>query len=158
VEKGGGRVLPDVDLCPLWLVCEDGTEYLDRFARFLGHEFRFERAGDAASLVAAAARGEARGVLMDLDFRRTPPELLVDESGRTSAALAPDERRRLAESQGILIVRELRARGHKLPVILFADLDDPGQVAYLAETFAPLAVTPSTESLTRLSQRLKTGI
>ncbi|HEY3358866.1 MAG TPA: hypothetical protein VGQ83_36795 [Polyangia bacterium] len=138
---------------PLWLVCEDGTEYVTRFARFLGGEFRFARVGGAAALLAAAA--SAQGVVLDLDFRRTPPEELVDERGEAHPALEPDERRRLSESQGILILRALRAGGSRLPALLCADLDDPGQVAFLEATLAPLRIVPSTESLAALAARLR---
>lgn len=140
---------------PRWLVCEDGTEYVTRLVRFLSAEFRFERVGDLVELRAAAAG--AAGVILDLDFRRTPPERLVDETGAAAADRPPDERRRLAESQGILILRALRASGAALPALLCADLDDPGQVAFLERTLAPLAVVPSTESLAALAARLRGG-
>jgi hypothetical protein len=124
-----------------FIVCEDGTEYLDRFARFLADSFRFIPARDYAT--ARAAAPEAHGLLLDLDFRRTPAERLVDEGGRTSAALEEGTRRRLAEAQGILILRQLRAAGVKLPAILFADFDDEEQARYLERTLAPLTVAPS---------------
>jgi hypothetical protein len=144
-------MLPGVK--PLWLVCEDGTEYIERFTRFLAAEFRFARVGDAAEL--AAATGEAAGVILDLDFRRTPADHLIDEHGLTHPTLSPAERGRLSESQGILILRALRARGSRLPAVLCADLDDPEQVAWLEVTLAPLCVVPSSESLATLAARLR---
>jgi hypothetical protein len=148
-------MLPGVDdpTRPLWLVCEDGAEYVTRFTRFLGAEFRFARVGDAHALLAAAPA--ARGVVLDLDFRRAAPAQLVDEQGRTRAALPPEERRRLSESQGIFILQALRAAGSRLPALLCADLDDPSQIAWLEETLAPLTVVPSTESLAALAARLR---
>ena len=130
---------------PRFVVCEDGAEYIDRFRRFLGATFEFVAANDLAAATAGVA--SAQGLLLDLDFRRTPPERLVDEHGATPAA--PDEgtRRRLVESQGILILRALRARGVALPVLLFADVADATQVAFLERTLAPLVVAPSSMGL-----------
>ena len=142
---------------PRWLVCEDGTEYSDRLQRFLGGEFEFVRVADAAALLAATAGAPAAGVIMDLDFRRTPEELLVDENGASGGPLSPEERSRLAESQGIFVLRALRHAGCRLPAILCADLDDPAQVAFLERTLGPLAVAPSSESITALARRLRGG-
>ena len=129
-----------------FLVCEDGTEYTDRFTRFLGGQFRFLRAGHFAEALALA--DDAVAVLLDLDFRRTQPALLVDERG----APAP---RSAAEVQGILILRALRARGVALPALLFADLDDPARAARLEAELSPLRVVPSSEGLPRIAQLLR---
>jgi len=128
-----------------FVVCEDGSEYIDRFRRFLGEAFEFVAANDLAAAEAAATT--AHGLLFDLDFRRTPSDRLVDERGAT--VVAPDEgtRRRLVESQGILILRALRARGVGLPAMLFADLDDATQAGFLERTLAPLVVAPSSMGL-----------
>ena len=134
------------------MVCEDGSEYLERFTRFLDEEFEFTPAGDAAALVGAIAG--ATGVILDLDFRRTPPERLVDESGATSGQLAEPERRRLSESQGILILRALRSRKLAVPVLLCADLDED-QVAWLERELAPLEVVPSHEGLLETAARMR---
>jgi hypothetical protein len=94
---------------PLYAVIEDGVEYLERFRRFLGSEFRFERGSDLDAALAlatgrAAAAGAAaeipRGLLFDLDFRRIAAEALVDEGGRAGQARSGGERQRLAEVQG----------------------------------------------------------
>ena len=148
---------PPADARPRWLVCEDGTEYIDRLQRFLGGEFAFERVTDAAALLAAAAAGPAAGVIMDLDFRRTPDDLLDDEDGRSGQPLSPEERSRLTESQGIFVLRALRRAGSRLPAILCADLEDPAQVAFLERTLGPLAVAPSSESITALARRMRGG-
>jgi hypothetical protein len=139
-------VFPPVTARPrCFVVCEDGTEYLDRFRRFLGEEFAFVPAADYAA--ARAAAPAADGLLLDLDFRRTPPERLVDEQGPAAAPLSDGERRRLAETQGILILRLLRAAGAALPALLFADFDDGAQAAFLEQTLAPLTVVPSRTGL-----------
>ena len=137
-------MLPGVTAArPCFVVCEDGTEYLDRFRRFLDDAFRFTPAGDYASALAATAGGQAHGLLLDLDFRRTPPERLVDEAGPTRPGLDAGSRQRLAETQGILILRQLRARGVTLPALLFADLDDSEQARFLERTLAPLTIVSS---------------
>ncbi|HVU49486.1 MAG TPA: hypothetical protein VHL80_02305 [Polyangia bacterium] len=140
---------------PRFVVCEDGAEYIERFRRFLGGSFAFVPArdlGGALEAIEAAGRGAGAavdGLLLDLDFRRTPPGRLVDESGRALAGAPLDEggRRRLTESQGIFILRALRARGIGLPAVLFADLADAEQAGFLERTLAPLVVASSRTGL-----------
>jgi hypothetical protein len=147
---------------PTFIVCEDGTEYVERFRRFLGAAFSFVSAADLgaalAAVEAAGAGGGAAvdGVLLDLDFRRTPPERLVDERGRPLAGAHVDEgtRRRLVESQGIFILRALRARGVVLPAVLFADLADAEQARFLERTLAPLVVASSRTGLREIGALL----
>jgi hypothetical protein len=141
---------------PRFVVCEDGAEYIERFRRFLGDAFAFVAARDLGDTLAAletsapgAAAAAIEGVLLDLDFRRTPPHRLVDDRGRALAGAPIDEgtRRRLTESQGIHILRALRARGVTLPAVLFADLADAEQARFLERTLAPLVVAPSSTGL-----------
>jgi hypothetical protein len=138
---------------PTFVVCEDGSEYIDRFRRFLGDDVDFVAAqdcGQAHALVAGAA-----GLLLDLDFRRTPPEKLVDERGPASRPLDAGTRARLAETQGILILRQLRAAGVVCPAVLFADIDDVGQRRYLEQTLAPLTIAGSHLGLTEIAALLR---
>ena len=137
-----------------FVVCEDGDEYLTRFRRFLGDAFDFLPARDFAE--ARAAAGAADGLLLDLDFRRTPPERLVDERGPAPAPLDAGTRARLVETQGILILRRLRAAGIVLPAVLFADLDDAGQRAFLEQTLAPLSVAGSRQGIAEIAALLRT--
>jgi len=130
---------------PRLVVCEDGTEYVERFRRFLGDAFEFVPAPDFAGALDACAGAD--GLLLDLDFRRTPPERLVDEAGASSPTRDAGARRRLAESQGILVLRALRGQGVTLPAILFADLGDPEQARFLERSLAPLAIAPSSLGL-----------
>lgn len=152
-------MLPDLKPpLPTWIVCEDGTEYLDRFTRFLGERFAFVAALDGPALVAMLAGPTAAvpsGVLLDLDFRRTPSARLVDEQGRSGQALGEPQRRRLTGQQGILILRLLRAHGYRLPVLLCADLDDAAQTAYLERTLSPLTIVPSHEGLREIAARMQ---
>jgi hypothetical protein len=150
--------MSDAGPTPRFVVCEDGAEYIERFRRFLGDAFAFVAArdlGDVLAAVEASARGAGAagvdGVLLDLDFRRTPPDRLVDERGRALAGanvpLDEGARRRLTETQGIHILRALRARGVALPAVLFADLADAEQASFLERTLAPLVVAPSSAGL-----------
>jgi len=138
---------------PRWIVCEDGDEYLTRFRRFLGHQFEFVPAGDLQDVLRAA--GGAAGLLLDLDFRRADPARLVDETGAARAQLAAGERTRLAEVQGVLILRALRGRGIVLPALLCADLDEAAQARQLEAELAPLAVVPGSEGVARIGERLR---
>jgi hypothetical protein len=138
---------------PRFLVCEDGHEYTERFVRLLGGAFRFERAGCFAEAEAATAAAAFAGLLLDLDFRRTPPDRLIDENGAGTAA-TEETRRRLAEVQGILILRALRVGGRTQPALLFADIDDAEQVRYLERTLAPLHVVSSRTALPEIARLL----
>ena len=135
-----------------FVVCEDGDEYLQRFRRFLGEGFELLPARDFAGAAAAAAGAD--GILLDLDFRRTPPERLVDERGPAPAPLDAGTRARLAETQGILILRRLRAAGITLPAVLFADLDET-QRTFLERTFAPLTVGGSRLGIAEIATLLR---
>ena len=137
-----------------FVVCEDGAEYLERFRRFLGESFDFLPAHDFDEARTAAA--DADGLLLDLDFRRTPADRLVDERGPAPAPMDAGTRTRLAETQGILILRRLRAGGVALPAILFADLEDAGQLAFLTRTLAPLTVAGSRMGIAELATLLHT--
>lgn len=127
------------------IVCEDGFEYIERFRRFVPG-FDFVRAGHFAEALALAPG--ALALLLDQDFRRTPREQLVDATGSHSADA-------LAEVQGILILRALRARGLATPALLFADLDDEGRALRLERELSPLSIVPSTEGLGQITNRLR---
>jgi hypothetical protein len=138
---------------PLVIVCEDGHEYLQRFSRFLGEELELLRVDDFSSARTACARGP-RVLLFDLDFSRLPPERLIDEAGQTGAR-PRDESRRLAQMQGILILRALRAGAVTAPALLFADLDDAARVKFLEQSLAPLSVVPSAEGMGAIAARIR---
>ena len=138
---------------PTLVVCEDGDEYTTRFARLLGQEFHFERANGFTTAVSLLQAGAA-GILLDLDFRRTPSADLVDETGATNPALSDGERHRLAQIQGILILRSLRGAGLDAPAILFADFDEPSRGNYLVATLSPLVILPSSESLPSIAKHI----
>jgi len=147
-------MLPGVK--PRFVVCEDGAEYLDRFQRFLAGTFDFVPAPDYAAARAAAA--SADGLLLDLDFRRTPPGRLVGDGGPAPSPLSDGERRRLAEAQGIWILRLLRAQGVALPALLFADFADAGQAPFLEATLAPLTVVSSRAGLREIAALMQAAV
>jgi len=143
------------EVLPLFLVCEDGDEYTQRFERFLGREFRFRRVRDGREAEAAARSERAAGLLLDLDFRRLSPDRLVGETGLSSRVPSAEEGARWSAAQGILILQYLRAQGIGLPALLFADLDDGEQAAFLEQTLAPLSIVSSREGLAQLAARLR---
>lgn len=136
----------------VFLVIEDGHEYTERFTRFLGGAFGFVRAGHAAQARALVAEAGLAGLLLDLDFRRTAVHDLVGESGQPAS---DSERQRVSGVQGILILRALRRAGVTLPALLFADLEDPEQIAFLQTELAPLQVVPSSVGLPAIADRLR---
>ena len=138
---------------PRWILCEDGDEYLSRFRRFLGAEFEFVPAGDFQTALRCAH--DACGIILDLDFRRTDPALLVDESGASRGRVSAGERNRLAEVQGVLILRALRARGVALRALLCADLDDAAQARRLEDELRPLEIVAGSESVPQIGARLR---
>ena len=140
---------------PLFVVCEDGDEYTQRFEKFLGSRFRFQRVPDGRSAEQVLQAGAVAGLLLDLDFRRTAPELLLGEAGAPPHAPTPDERARWSASQGILVLQHLRCRGLQVPALLFADLDDREQVAFLEKAMAPLSIVSSREGLAQIAARLQ---
>jgi hypothetical protein len=139
-----------------FVVCEDGSEYVERFRRFLGDAFELVPAHDYGE--ARAAADGAAGLLLDLDFRRTAPERLVNEAGPVGAELDAGTRRRLSETQGILILRRLRADGVALPAILFADFEDAGQAEYLEKTLAPLTIAPGNLGLREIATLMRKAL
>ena len=138
---------------PRWIVCEDGDEYLSRFRRFLGAEFDFVPASHLHDVIRCAPR--AGGVVLDLDFRRSEPGQLVDESGASRAHVPAGERTRLAEVQGIFILRALRKRGILLPALLCADLDDRARASHLEQELRPLEIVPGGEGVMQIGARLR---
>lgn len=136
-----------------FLIVEDGREYVDRFTRLLGGAFRFVRAGHAAEAEGLLLAGTGLvGVLLDLDFRRAPGQLLIDEGGRADPP--NHDRPRVARVQGILIARALRRVAPEVPMLLFADLEDREQVSFLEVDLAPLRVVASAVGVNEIAALL----
>jgi hypothetical protein len=112
-------------------------------------------AQDFSTLIAQLERQErVSGVLLDLDFRRADPLRLVNEHGQTTTQLGKEALAQHIVNQGLFILASLRERGITKPVLLFADIDDLQQCAYLTRTFAPLELVPSHVGLRELQCRL----
>jgi hypothetical protein len=139
---------------PRVVVCEDGDEYITRFRRLLGTDVALNPAAGFAQAKRLLDDG-ATALLLDLDFRRTNATDLVDEHGQPCDLRSDGERRRLAENQGILILRALRRAGVKTPTILFADLDDDAQADYLRQTLGPLVILSSREGVPAITEQIR---
>jgi hypothetical protein len=136
---------------PRVLVCEDGDEYTERFTRLLGRRFAFVRAGCFSEAARELAAGSFRALVLDLDFRRTPAGLLLGEALVEGVA---QDLHAAAASQGILLLRALRARGVLTPALLCADLDDPARERLLCAELSPLQLVPSAEGLQEVAARI----
>jgi hypothetical protein len=147
--------LAPVPPLPRFLVCEDGDEYVRRFVRFLASRFEFVATGSHREL--SAQLGSSRpvaGILLDLDFRRTPLSDLVDERGQALTSAMSQVQRGLAAQQGICILTALRHEGCVTPAILFADIESPARAEYLVKRLGPLEVVASSVGLGELSEKL----
>ncbi len=145
----------DKQVRPRFVVCEDGQEYLERFKRFLGNTFEFIPAQDFFALVEHTERcAPVAGVLLDLDFRRVDAAHLVNEHGQAIAKFGREARAQYSANQGLFILASLRERCILVPVLLFADIDDPEQQAHLLRKFGPLDLVPSHVGLRELERRL----
>jgi hypothetical protein len=140
---------------PRFLVCEDGDEYVQRFVRFLASRFEFVATRSHREL--REELGSSRpvaGILLDLDFRRTPLADLIDERGRALVEATTQVQHSLTAQQGICILTALRHQGYRAPALLFADLESPAQTDYLTKRLGPLEVVPSSVGLGELSEKL----
>jgi hypothetical protein len=141
---------------PRLLLCEDGTEYLERFERFLGAHFEFIQSQDCGTLLSQLERYQPiAGILLDLDFRRVDESCLVDDEGQPISRLGKEERARLIGNQGIAILASLRKQGWRTTVLLFADIEEPRQRDYLMGKFAPLELIASHVGLSELQRRFE---
>ena len=119
------------------LVIEDGTEYTERARRWMGEGFVFERAGSGPEARGALAEQDFDGVWLDMDFSRTPPELLLGEV-ESSRLEGDPARAHLAAHQGLYILADLRAAGHALPVLFSHDFGDmPKRWTHLVQRLGP---------------------
>jgi len=140
---------------PRFLVCEDGDEYIQRFVRFLAARFDFVATRSHHELSEQLASSQPiAGILLDLDFRRTPLADLIDEKGQAMARAASQVQQDLIAQQGICILTALRRQGCPTPAILFADLESSAQTDYLTVRLGPLEVVPSSVGLGELSKKL----
>jgi ActR/RegA family two-component response regulator len=107
------------------LVIEDGTEYAEFARLFLRPEFTVIVARSAAEAVRAADAEPACALLIDLRFDRAPQDVLIGDLDATAERLFAGDRaralRQLQDQQGVLILAELRKRGHRQPAVFVHD-------------------------------------
>ena len=137
-----------------FIVCEDGTEYIERFLRFLGDDFDFISAADYPALLELLELGDANsGILLDLDFRRTESTRLVNEHGQSPGRISREALTQYVANQGLFILASLREMGVMQSVLLFADIDS-AQRHYVERIFGPVEVVPSNVGLRELKHLL----
>lgn len=109
------------------LVIEDGNEYAD-FARLFLPAFMVHQTQTAAATFALLGRTRVAALLIDLRFDRTPTEALLGDVAATAARLFGGNQGRalryLQDQQGVLILAELRSRGHHQPAVFIHDFPD----------------------------------
>ncbi len=125
---------------PAVLLVEDGHEYINAYARFLGDMATFVRAGDGHEALTMLAQTVFDCVVLDMRFDRAEC-LLGDEASLTQRFGCPARAHRfLEDNQGSYILAALREAGHRVPVVLSYDFGaEPRRFANLSKRYAPLA-------------------
>lgn len=131
---------------PTLLIVEDGDEYLEFFERHLVG-YRLLQAHDAAAAVELLESWAVDVIVMDLRFDRLERERLVGdvlEISRTRFGQDNDLTqawRYMADNQGYLILRKLRAEGFDEATLIIEELPER-QVQNLRRLYGPLSVVP----------------
>lgn len=128
------------------LVIEDGDEYSEFARLFLQPDFIVHQAKSAASTLAMLSDLRMDALLIDMRFDRAPVDALVGEVSETAARLFGGSQARavryLQDQQGILILAELRARGHCQPAVFIHDF--PGRrLANLQKLYGAVQAVPT---------------
>lgn len=144
---------------PVVLVVEDGSEYTEALARFLGQAFAFERAGSGPRALERLATGGVDAVFLDMRFDRAPDgELLgdVDEVADRFNGDAVQARRFLEDHQGNYVLAAIRDAGHRVPVLFSYDFgSEPRRWERIVERYAPVAFLPDVASPTEVAASLR---
>ena len=110
---------------PKLLVIEDGREYLDFALALLQPDFEIVHAQSGLAARELLATQKVDALLFDLRFDRSPADALLGDVAGTAQALfagdVPRALRYLQDLQGVLILAELRSRGHQQPAVFVHD-------------------------------------
>lgn len=131
---------------PVLLVVEDASEYAEFARLFLSDVADLRTAQSGAEALAVLGRDHVDAVLMDLRFDRSPREALIGDVDDLAKELFGGDKERAArymqDQQGALIVAEIRARGHKQPIVFVHDF--PGRrLANLRRLYGEVFAVPS---------------
>jgi hypothetical protein len=141
------------------LVVEDGYEYFETFCRFLGEEFDWVRAGNAAEGKQLLLSTAFDAVILDMCFDRIPEgDLLGDlnEAAERFNGDRPRGLRFLQEHQGNYILAAIREGGFAGPIIVSYDFDDePRRWRHLSERYPPLAYLPDNFGPRLVAEKLR---
>lgn len=142
------------------LIIEDGLEYSETLARFLGDQFTFERAGSGPEALARLGQGPPpTAVFLDMRFDRTPEEELWGDLDDLLDRFNgdPAQARRFREDhQGTFVLARLRQAGITLPVLLSYDFDgEPRRWQRLQQRFGPVDFLPDNASPHDVASRLE---
>jgi len=128
------------------LIVEDGHEYSETMARYLGADFTLGRAGDGLDALDMLASAHWDVIFMDMRFDRAS-RLLGDE-GPIRDRFGGDTRRVrrfLERHQGTFIADAVRAAGHRTPILFSYDFGrEPGRWEHLSRRLQHVAYTHDT--------------
>ena len=131
---------------PTLLIVEDGDEYLEFFERhFLG--YRLLQAHDFTQAIEKLRRNTVDVVVLDIRFDRIERERLVGNVLDISRSRFGQDTdlseawRYMADKQGFLIAKELRAQQRKEAFLIIEDLP-PRHVENLAKLYGDIIVVP----------------
>ena len=128
------------------LVIEDGNEYTEFSRLFLRPEFMIHQARSAAESLAALAQAQMAALLIDLRFDKAPAGTLLGDVVATAARMFGGNQGRalryLQDQQGVLILAELRARGHTQPAVFIHDFPEQ-RLANLRKLYGAVRAVPT---------------
>lgn len=128
------------------LVIEDGNEYTEFSRMFLRPEFIIHQAQSARGALEALGTAGMAALLIDLRFDRAPAATLLGDVAATAARMFGGNQGRalryLQDQQGVLILAELREKGHLQPAVFIHDF--PAQrLANLRRLYGAVSAVPT---------------
>jgi ActR/RegA family two-component response regulator len=128
------------------LVIEDGNEYTEFSRLFLRPDFVVHQAQSAQQALKAFAQVQMEALLIDLRFDRAPADALLGDVAATAGRMFGGNQGRalryLQDQQGVLILAELRARGHAQLAVFIHDF--PAQrLGNLRKLYGAVSAVPT---------------